>query len=134
MQSNDKSNQEHSQFLGWIELKEHLHKNKPRPYFKEREIWWASIGFNVGDEQHGNNDNFERPVLIVKKFNNNLFWDVPLTGKPKSGKYYYKIHSGNREASVILSQLRVLDAKRLVRKLNVINEDEFIKVLSCIYK
>jgi hypothetical protein len=63
----------HDRFYNWIKLKESLHKEKLRPYFKEREIWWTSIGFNVGDEQHGNNDIFERPVLVIKKFNKNIF-------------------------------------------------------------
>ena len=37
--------------------------------FHEREIWWCSIGLNVGDEQDGKNDYFERPVLVIRKFN-----------------------------------------------------------------
>ena len=32
--------------------------------FHEREIWWCSIGINLGDEQDGKNELFERPVLI----------------------------------------------------------------------
>lgn len=35
--------------------------------FHEREIWWCSIGINVGDEQDGKNERFERPVLVLKK-------------------------------------------------------------------
>jgi hypothetical protein len=38
-------------------------------YFKEREIWWCSAGINIGDEQNGKNFFFERPIIILKKFN-----------------------------------------------------------------
>ncbi len=30
---------------------------------------WCSIGINVGDEEDGKNELYERPVLVIKKFN-----------------------------------------------------------------
>jgi mRNA interferase MazF len=45
-----------------------------QPIFcRERDISWISLGLNIGDEEDGKGDFFERPVLVVKKFNNNLF-------------------------------------------------------------
>lgn len=41
-------------------------------FFYAREIWWCSTGLNVGVESNGKHDNFERPMLIVKKFNSEL--------------------------------------------------------------
>ncbi len=38
-------------------------------YFHEREVWWCGIGINIGVEIDGKNSDFERPVLVVKKFN-----------------------------------------------------------------
>lgn len=35
-------------------------------YFKERQIWWASIGQNIGVEANGKNKKYERPVIILK--------------------------------------------------------------------
>ena len=49
--------------------------------FHEREIWWCSIGINLGDEQDGKNELFERPVLILKKFNNKVAWVLPMSTK-----------------------------------------------------
>lgn len=38
-------------FLEWIGLKEQLHmQDHEPPLVSEREIWWASIGENVGSE------------------------------------------------------------------------------------
>jgi mRNA interferase MazF len=54
-------------FRKWHFRKKLVHESKNIPYFYEREIWWCSIGLNVGYEQDGKNDNFERPVLVLKK-------------------------------------------------------------------
>ena len=54
-------------FGSWTKLKIRLHVSEDEPvYFREKEIWWASLGANIGYEQDGKNDNFERPVLILK--------------------------------------------------------------------
>jgi hypothetical protein len=37
-------------------------------FFHEREVWWCALGANVGMEADGKHDQFERPVLIVNKF------------------------------------------------------------------
>ena len=47
-------------------------------FFHEREIWWCSLGMNVGVEIDGKNFRFERPVLIVRRFNNHMLWIAPL--------------------------------------------------------
>ena len=40
-------------FQGWHTLKQNLDKRQSTsvPTIKEREIWWCSIGVNVGDEE-----------------------------------------------------------------------------------
>ncbi len=43
-----------------------------------------SIGKNVGREQNGSGRDFERPVLIIKKWNNEMVWGVPLSTKQKN--------------------------------------------------
>ena len=59
-------------------------------FFNEREIWWGSLGINIGFEQDGKNEEFERPLLIIKKFNRSVVWVVPLTTSDKSNKFYFK--------------------------------------------
>jgi mRNA interferase MazF len=41
-------------------------------FFYDREVWWCSVGINVGIEADGKNSNFERPILVLKKFNSNI--------------------------------------------------------------
>ncbi len=93
--------------------------------FHEREIWWCSIGLNLGNEQDGKNNNFERPVLILRKFNKKLCWVLPLTSKIKSGEYYYTIYYKNTASTLILSQLRLISSKRLLRHIRKISPYQF---------
>lgn len=62
--------------------------------FNEREIWWCSIGENIGFEGDGKNDMFERPVLILKKYNAEVFFGAPLTTSTKEHplRYPYMIN------------------------------------------
>ena len=59
-------------FQKWHSEKEKLHARSNAPFFHEREIWWCSLGLNVGFEQDGKNDNFERPVLVLRRFNRDV--------------------------------------------------------------
>ena len=120
-------------FSKWHKIKSLINKNNRKFYFREREVWLCSLGFNIGFEQDGKGDDFIRPVLIVKQYNLDIFWALPLTGKDKSeklSKYYQKIKFDSVVSSVILSQLRLLDKKRLIRKMGVISETEFEAVKS----
>jgi mRNA interferase MazF len=119
-------------FRKWHTLKELLHKKEKVIYFKEREIWWCSLGVNVGFEQDGKNYHFERPVLILKKFGKDLMWVLPTTSKLKEGKYYYLLEDKGRKHSIILSQLRVISSKRLLRKIRKISPEDFRKIRNLI--
>lgn len=113
-------------FQLWYKNKEKIHYNKIRPFFDKREVWFCVLGVNVGFEQDGS-ENFLRPVLIIRKFNNEIFWGLPLTKKLKKGKYYYQflINKKNKPSTVILSQIRLIDAKRLQYKIGDVNNKEF---------
>lgn len=111
----------------WNNLKQHIHNySENKVHFHEREIWYCHIGENVGFEQDGKGIEFLRPVLIIRKFNNEIFWAVPLTSKIKKSKFYYNIKIKNTsESSAILSQLKLIDSKRMSHKIGVLPKDEF---------
>lgn len=98
--------------------------------FHEREIWWCSIGLNVGDEQDGKNELFERPVLVIKKFNRGLAWVLPLSSKQKEGIYYFKINHEGKDFTVILSQLRLISTKRFLRRIWRIPDEPFAEIVN----
>ena len=116
-------------FINWVKIKINIHTNNDiNFYFHEREIWWASLGANIGHEQDGKNDNFERPVLVLKKFNRFVLWVLPLTSKVKESKYYYKTEYNGDLYCVILSQLRLISSKRLTRKIRTLSRYEFNEI------
>ncbi len=94
-------------------------------FYHEREVWWCSVGVNVGVETDGKHDNFERPVLVVRKFNKDMFWGLPLTRNEKAGDFYQKITYGEEISWVALSQLKTFSTKRLLRKISKISAGEF---------
>jgi hypothetical protein len=115
-------------FVSWTELKVRIHLNdikKQELYFYERQVWWASLGQNIGSEQNGKNTNFERPVLVFKKFNEDTFWAIPASTKIKIGKYYELFHLDDKEFSLNLSQLRLISSKRLLRLSGSISREEY---------
>jgi len=98
------------------------------PYFKEREIWWLSIGVNIGFEEDGKHEDFLRPVLIMKKFNKNMFLGIPLSTKIKMNPYYIVITAQGKTISAMISQLRVFSSKRLVVRLGKLEAQYYIKI------
>ena len=96
--------------------------------FHEREIWWCSIGLNIGDEQDGKNELFERPVLVLKKFNSKICWVLPMTTKQKEGVYYHQLEHDGKIFSVILSQIRLVSVKRFRRLIRKISPHQFEQI------
>ncbi|OGI57155.1 hypothetical protein A3B85_02340 [Candidatus Nomurabacteria bacterium RIFCSPHIGHO2_02_FULL_37_13] len=117
-------------FDSWNKKKKVLDQKEvsEQMFFNEREIWWGSIGVNIGYEQDGKNDNFERPLLIVKKFNRSIVWIVPLTTIAKDNKFHHKLKKSG--SFVILSQIRLVSTKRFLRLVETINENEFRDIIS----
>ncbi len=115
-------------FQKWHSQKRHIENERPRVFFKEREIWFCHLGENVGFEQDGRGDEFLRPIVVLKKFNNEVLWVVPLTKTDKKNKYYFPFSFNNETSVAILSQIRLVDAKRLKYKMGDMKV-EYFKVL-----
>lgn len=94
-------------------------------FFSEREIWWCHLGANIGQEQDGKGNNFMRPVLIFKKFNRNLYWVIPLSMQVRIGAFFFPLLAkSNIIRTAILPQLRLIDSKRLIEKIDLISLQE----------
>ncbi|MEI6042199.1 MAG: type II toxin-antitoxin system PemK/MazF family toxin [bacterium] len=120
-------------FIDWMHSKKRIDsKERAETVIKEREVYWCSLGENIGDEENGKGTVFRRPVLIFKKFNNRIFWGIPMSTKNKVNIYYLKVKLRDMEQSVMLSQLRILDTKRLDTKIGYLSEGDFIKIQNSI--
>lgn len=116
-------------FNKWNELKQQIDQNQKQLIFKERDVWWCSVGINIGHEENGKNEFFTRPVLVIRKFNRQLFLGVPLTTKCKENRYYHKILFKEKEQCAMLSQVRVFESKRMRKRMGELpsNQLDIIK-------
>ena len=113
-------------FQQWHKVKEKIDNAPARIFFHERDVWWCSIGVNIGFEQDGKGEYFARPIVVFKKFNNEVFWGIPLSTKIKKGKFYVLMEMEDKLPRVaIISQLRLIDGKRLYQKFGTINEADY---------
>lgn len=97
-------------------------------FFLEREIWWLSIGVNIGNEIDGKNENFERPVLIIKKFDESSFLGLPITSQQHVDTEFYPFIQNGIERYIYLRQIRFLNIQRLQRLVGRMSEEEFLLV------
>jgi len=107
-------------FDKWNEVKKGIEadNNDPDKFPKEGEVWMSTLGKNLGFEQNGSGDNFSRPILIIKKFNNHMFWAVSLSTKQKNLSFYFNYSDPHaHKVSAILAQMKLVSIKRFKRKL-----------------
>ncbi len=114
-----------SSFGEWNKIKKKINISNKKVFFKERDVFYVALGKNVGCEQNGKNEKFSRPVIVLRKFNNNIFLAVPLTTKIKNGEFYFNFFINNRDNSAILSQIKLIDSKRIIKKIGMIPTDSF---------
>lgn len=64
--------------------------------------------------------------LLLGIFNKDILWILPLTRSNKSNAFHHCLEQDSKKDSVvILSQLRLISSKRLLRKMRMISEEEF---------
>lgn len=116
-------------FDEWNKLKKDIHHREIEIFCNQREIWWCSLGLNIGSEEDGKNELFERPIVVLKVFNRNMLRVAPLTSRCKEDDHHVSINYNNRTGSVILSQVKTISSKRLSRKLCRLDVGQFLKVM-----
>ena len=112
-------------FDSWNNKKKEINE-KIGPFCHERELWWCALGINVGFEQDGSDTEYRRPILILKGLSKETCLVIPLT----TSKSIHKLRPSiglveEKEASALLSQIKVIDTKRLVRKIGNLDKEIF---------
>ncbi len=116
-------------FLEWMGLKEKLHNSlEETPLVSEGQIWWASLGENVGFEINGKSKLFTRPVLIFKKLSSQFYLVVPLTSQKKVGSWYVNYKQRGLDFSACIHQVRTIDYRRLSTKMGWFDEADFQRI------
>ncbi len=116
-------------FDGWNTQKKYIDDHGENKFYHPRDIWWCRLGLNIGFEQDGKDKEYERPVLVLKSFGKNICLIVPLTTSLHKHKYRTQIGLvEEKEATVILSQIKVIDTKRFVEKIGVLDKEKFTEI------
>jgi len=114
-------------FIGWNTVKKETHElTDYLPLYHERQVRWCKLGVNIGFEQDGTGDGFSRPVLILKGLSRNVCIVLPLTTSEKENKYHVSIGEiDGRKSFVIISQIRLIDTRRLDTLIGTLSDKEF---------
>lgn len=113
------------EFDGWNEIKKKTNDEQPRLY-TVREIWWCRLGVNIGTEQDGGGTWYVRPCVIVRGFGANACLVVPLTTSTRSHRLRVPVGSvDGQTARANISQMRVIDTRRLERKIGFLEKRVF---------
>lgn len=117
------------QYDDWNEKKKLIEQDRRfrRLYFKESDIWWCSLGKNIGTESFGKGENFRRPIIILKKLSAEMCIALPITTQRKEGSWFVEISFQGEKRWVLLHQIRMVHVKRFQRHMaEITSEDMFL--------
>ena len=116
-------------FDQWNKNKKHIHAEAENKLYHKQEVWWCSLGTNIGFEQDGTGSAGERPILVLKGFSKQVCLALPLTTSIKKNPYHVYLGTvDGKEAFAIISQIRLIDTKRLINKIGFVDHDVFEKI------
>ena len=117
----------------WNLKKKEINEKGENKYYHPRDIWWCKLGLNIGFEQDGKDEDFQRPILVIYGFGKNTCIVVPLTTSDQEHRYRISIGLiDGKEAKAIISQIRVVDTKRFVEKIGVLDKAIFSNIIKSI--
>ena len=113
-------------FDNWNTKKRATHEREEARLYHVREVWWCALGVNIGSEQDGTGTEYRRPVIILRGFGPATCLVVPLTTSPQIHKFRIPVGDvEGKSATGLMSQMRTIDTKRLVRKIGYVEKDTF---------
>ena len=114
------------EFDRWNRLKKALNSKTKIIKFSKGNIYFMSVGKNIGYESYGKDELFLRPVLVYKKLSDSTFIGIPLTSKNKMGSYYFSFnYKKDITSTAMFNQMRVFDIKRSEYLSGHINKNTF---------
>lgn len=125
------------QFFDWTKRKIFHHLNEvleKQVFYREKEIWWAALGQNIGYEINGKQELYERPILILKKYNADTCFILPFTTQIKYPLPWYQIFISNKLGVINLTQGRTISSKRLLRRYEMLDSEKYEQILQSFIK
>ena len=112
-------------FDQWNVKKKRLDIAKRSLLFKEGEIWWCSVGMNIGEEVYGKGEHFRRPVVVFKKLSHNSCIAMPTTTRERNGSWFHHLNIKNKDRWVMMNQMKFISANRLWVRESSLSSEEF---------
>ena len=120
-------------FDSWNTHKKEIHSKGENKFYRAGEIWWCTLGVNIGFEQDGSGNDGQRPILIPKGFSRQVCLVVPLTTSKKKNPYHISLGLvDNKQSFAIISQVRLIDTKRLINRVAVLEENILLETRKAI--
>ncbi len=118
------------EFDNWNIVKKRTQITNNDVGFKERDIYWLRLGKNIGSEEYGKGNEYQRPVVIIKKLTSELFFGIPLSSVLKSGSYFYTFSYQDKKGKIrtncaMILQLKAFDKKRLMGRIGMMQKKDF---------
>ena len=101
----------------WNTNKKEIEKGTPDFLYNEGEIWWCSVGLNIGEETCGKGDTFRRPILVIKKLSRKSCIGIPLSTQKKEGTRFAEISVQGESRFALLYQIRMFSTNRFQRRM-----------------
>lgn len=115
-------------FDKWNSKKKEIENLSVKFLFKTGDIWWCSVGLNIKAESCGKGENYQRPVLILRKLSGGSFIGIPLSTQKKEGTWFCEITVHGEKRYALLYQIRMFSSNRFQRRLASLDDADFKKV------
>lgn len=109
------------EYDSWNGIKKSLVNVNEKLLFNEGEIWWCSLGLNIGTETRGSGKMFRRPVIIIKKLSADACIILPVTTQESLGTWFFPLEFPTGRQWAMLHQIRMVNVKRFQKKAFVLN-------------
>jgi mRNA interferase MazF len=116
-------------FDKWNKKKIKIDSNLIYNHPQEKEIWWCSVGVNIGTEVYGKGDDYTRPVLVINAEGSESFIGIPISSKVKNRKYSCVIKTDDDvRHTALIYQIRSFDKRRLTERKYILSNKEYCRV------
>jgi mRNA-degrading endonuclease toxin of MazEF toxin-antitoxin module len=117
-------------YTKWHGLKAKINNKYKLATYKKRDVFWCHLGENIGNEEDGKGQDFLRPVVVLKVYNNEFCLVAPLSSKTKKNKYYVNFVFNNKPQSALISQIKSVDVRRFHYKMGTVSQQDYLLILS----
>jgi len=115
-------------FDKWNLKKKGLKKISKKFLFKTGDIWWCSVGLNIKTESCGKGEDYQRPVLVLRKLSGESFVGIPLSTKKKEDTWFCGITVHGEKRYALLYQVRMFSTNRFQRRLASLDDADFKRI------